>query len=97
MADDKVQLIHPGGKNAPRISRETYEIFEQAILDALPGDKLLGFTEIADAVKEYITVNKIEFTGSANWFTISVKHHLESIGRIEVTVEQGRKMHRLKA
>lgn len=96
-ANDKIQLIHPEGKNAPRISVKTYAIFEKAILHVLRDDKLYGFTELADAVEAYITDHKIEFAGSADWFTISVKHHLESEGRIETIVEQGRKMTRIKA
>lgn len=94
--NDKIQLIHPEGKNAPRISLKTYEIFKNAILTALEDGTVLTFTELADAVEEYIDVNKIEFSGSADWFTISVKHHLESEGRIETLVEKGRKMTRLK-
>lgn len=96
-ANDKIQLIHPEGKNAPRISLKTYGIFENAILQVLKNDAQMGFTELADAVEAYIAFHKIEFTGSADWFTISVKHHLESEGRIETIIEQGRKMARLKA
>lgn len=95
-AADKIQLIHPEGKNAPRISLKTYEIFEKAILHVLKDGQLYGFTELADAVEVYIKTNKIEFTGSADWFTISVKHHLESEGKLETIVEKGRKMTGLK-
>lgn len=95
-AADKIQLVHPEGKNAPRISLKTYEIFERAILFVLKDGQLYGFTELADAVEAYIKTNKIEFTGSSDWFAISVKHHLESEGRIETIVEKGRKLTRLK-
>lgn len=95
-AEEKIQLVHPDGKNAPRISIKTYNTITKAILHVMKNKEPMLFYDIADAVEEYIRAKKIPFTGSVPWYTVSVKHHLESGGVIESYMEKGRKMHRLK-
>jgi hypothetical protein len=95
-SEDRIQLIHPEGKNAPSISVEIYQIIETAIKQVLAGDKLMPFATLTQGVRNHITRNKIDFPGSVDWYTISVKNHLESTGIVHTVVEKGRKMHRLK-
>lgn len=93
---DKIQLVHPDGKNAPRISVDTYKLVSDAIIEVLQKSQPMSFTDMAREVRNYVTTNNPEFTGSVEWFTVSVKQHMEAEGLIETTVIKGRKMHRLK-
>lgn len=93
---DKIQLVHPAGKNAPRISVDTYKMLKDAIIEVLQKSQPMSFTDLAREVRKHVTTNNPEFTGSVEWFTVSVKQHMEAEGLIETTVIKGRKMHRLK-
>ncbi len=93
--NEKIQLIHPEGKNAPRISMYNYEIFSEAIIQTLTAYQPLTLSEIAEYVGVYLAKNNIEFKGSIEWFTVSVKQHLEAEQIIDTAIEKGRKMHRL--
>ncbi|MCB0695713.1 MAG: hypothetical protein KDC07_00030 [Chitinophagaceae bacterium] len=92
---DKIQLKHPAGKNAPKISVKTYELFKTAITQILTQTPLITYSDLADKVSEYIRDNRSDFFGSVEWFTVTVKQHLESEGIIETIIENGRKMHKL--
>ena len=94
--DEKIQLVHPAGKNAPRISVDTYKMVSEAIIKVLRKHQPMTFTDMAREVRKYVTTNNPEFTGSVEWFTVSVKQHMEAEGTIEAVVEKGRKVHRLK-
>lgn len=94
--NDKIQLLHPAGKNAPRISRETYTLISDAIIKVLQQHQPMSFADMARQVRNYVQTNTPEFTGSIEWFTVSVKQHMEAEGMIETVLEKGRKMHRLK-
>ena len=94
--NDKIQLVHPAGKNAPRISMETYMLISDAIVKVLQQHQPMSFADMAREVRHYVQSNTPEFTGSVEWFTVSVKQHMEAEGLIETVVEKGRKMHRLK-
>lgn len=93
---EKIQLVHPTGKNAPRISTETYMLISDAIVQVLQQHQPLSFADMAREVRHYVQTNTPEFTGSIEWFTVSVKQHMEAEGVIETVLEKGRKMHRLK-
>ncbi len=93
---DKIQLVHPDGKNAPRISVDTYKLVSDAIIEVLKKHQPMSFTDLAREVRKQVTTNNPEFTGSVEWFTVSVKQHMEAEGLLETTVIKGRKMHRLK-
>lgn len=93
--DDTIQLVHPLGKNAPKISLKTFELFSTAIIQVLEQHEQLTLTAISEGVRKYIADNSLHFEGSIEWYTVSVKQHLEFEGVIETKVEKGRKMHRL--
>jgi hypothetical protein len=95
MVAEKIQLLHPQGKNAPNINLDTYKIFERAILSVLKVYQPLTFTDLSNGVKDFFMRNNVKFNGSVDWYTISVKYHLESTNKITVFVEKGKKMHRL--
>lgn len=93
--NEKIQLIHPEGKNAPRISMDNYKIFSEAIIDALKQNGAMTLSAIAEHVGNYLVSNKLEFSGSVEWFTVAVKQHLEAEKIISTSMEKGRKMHQL--
>ncbi len=94
--NEKIQLLHPAGKNAPRISMGTYMLISDAIVKVLQQHQPLSFADMAREVRHYVKTNSPDFTGSIEWFTVSVKQHMEAEGIIETRLEKGRKMHRLK-
>ena len=94
--NDKIQLVHPAGKNAPRISTETYMLISDAIVKVLQQHQPMSFADMAREVRHYVQTTTPEFTGSVEWFTVSVKQHMEAEGLIETVLEKGRKMHRLR-
>jgi hypothetical protein len=94
--NEKIQLLHPAGKNAPRISMDTYMLISDAIVKVLQQHRPMSFADMAREVRHYVTTNSPDFTGSIEWFTVSVKQHLEAEGIIETVLEKGRKMHRLR-
>ena len=96
MKEEKVHLLHPEGKHAPAISRRTYDLFEKAVLATLKKKSPLTFATIAEGVNSYVTKHDPSFEGSREWYTVSVKLHLEATGVIEAYMDKGRKLHRLK-
>ncbi|HEY9177174.1 MAG TPA: hypothetical protein VIN07_05765 [Flavipsychrobacter sp.] len=92
---EKIQLVHPAGKNAPRISTETYLLISDAIIKVLQQQQPLSFADMAREVRQYVSANSPGFEGSVEWFTVSIKQHMEAEGIIETVTEKGRKMHRL--
>lgn len=91
----KIQCIHPEGKHAPAIAADTYALFEKAIYHSLKAKKKNGltFTELIDEVQKCFAKQKTKFEGSAGWYGVAVKNHMESMGIIKTYVEKGRKLH----
>jgi len=96
MKEEKIHLQHPEGKHAPAISRQTYELFEKAVVNILKKKSPLSFAAIAEGTKNYIAKHAPAFDGSPEWYTVSVKLHLEATGIIETFTEKGKKLHRLR-
>ena len=93
---EKVQLLHPEGKNAPAISKEIYTLFENAILETLKSNPGITYTDIAKGVHHYFSDSGINFKGSVEWYAVTVKMHLDATGIIESYLEKGKKLHRIK-
>lgn len=94
---ERVQLLHPEGKNAPSISIENYNLFNKAIMHVMTHAAVpVTWTEIEQGVKNYLAAHHISFDGSPGWFAIGMKLHLEATGVIEHFTEKGKKLHRLK-
>lgn len=96
MQTEKIQLLHPEGKNAPAISKDTYQIFERAMLATPKENQPVTYTDLAEGVKREFRKNKVQFSGSVSWYSVCVKNHLEATGIMETYMEKGKKMHRLK-
>jgi hypothetical protein len=92
----KVVVTHPVTGTTKQLDADVYEIFKNAILKNLQNSRGKTFTELADAVSEYIRKKHPSFKGSAPWYTISVRLDLETRGFVETFSEKGQKLSRLR-
>lgn len=78
------------------IDAATYELFAKAITHTLQGDKQLTYTQLVAGVKDFFQQQQINFGGSVEWYSVTVKNALQSEGIIEVFTRKGRKLHHLR-
>ena len=76
--DQKIQLLHPAGKNAVRIDREKYDILKKALISVLKTKGESTHKELFKSVSDYLKVNRIDFEGSVEWHLESVKLDMEA-------------------
>lgn len=81
MTEDKLLTRHPLGKSGRNISKQTYDLFKQAILSALQ-DKELTHTELFNHLSKSL---KNDFSGNIGWYGETVKLDLEARALIERT------------
>ena len=86
--EKKIQLQHRLGKHAVRIDADKYEPIEKALLYVLKNHGSLTHTELFAAVEDYFHQNNLQFEGSLDWYTQSVKMNLEAIHAIERTADK---------
>jgi hypothetical protein len=89
--DQKMQLKHPQGKKAVRISKEKYDLLKSLLLTYLRsrGESTVG--EISTAIKKNLKTRRKHFEGSLAWYLEWVKLDLEArkiISRIPGTSPQ---------
>jgi len=92
----KVECLNPNTGGRMNIDKNIYDVIYKAITKTLQGGKELTYTEVMDGVKKYIKTNKIDFSGSIEWYGITVKKDMEARGVIEVFDKKGKKLNRLK-
>ncbi len=77
---ERVQTLHPEGKQGVNIERSKYDQIREAILRSIGERGEMPFADLAQAV----TVNLAEpFDGSIGWYTTTIKLDLEARGLIE--------------
>lgn len=81
--EEKIQLQHPGGKNAVSMDRVRYDLLKNALLNHLKKKGESTHTELWQAVTKDFKTNKINFNGSVQWHTQWVKLDLEANKIIE--------------
>jgi hypothetical protein len=91
MSEEKILTKHPLGKTGRNISKQTYDLFKQAIVSALRR-KELTHTELAEQLVRNL---KGKFSGNINWYGETVKLDLEARKIIERTGSKPQK-YRLK-
>lgn len=82
---EKIQCLHPQGKNGVRIDRAKYDPIREAILAVLEAEGPCRFMRLAERVEDRLGDS---FPGSVSWYTITVKLDLEARGVVE-RVRQG--------
>jgi hypothetical protein len=80
MEDDRIQTLHPTGKQGVNISRQKYEQIRDFILQSLLES---GQTTYQALVEHAITELEGKFEGSIPWYIVTVKLDLEARGEIE--------------
>ena len=95
-ASQKVECLNPNTGGRINIDKTTHDLFSKAIRQSFKKDEALTFTQIVERVHDYLKRHKITFDGSVDWYAISVKHDMHARGLLEVFVEKGRKLHRLR-
>lgn len=87
MTEAKILTKHPQGKSGKNISKDTYELFKQAILKTLRG-KELTHNELFDALNKSL---QGKFAGNVSWYAETVKLDLEARKIIERTSDRPQK------
>lgn len=87
--EPKIQLLHPAGKHAVKMERAKYEVLKKAILHCLKPEALTH-TQLVVAVNSYLEKNKIQCSGSMEWYLESVKLDLEARNIIWRIKEKGK-------
>ncbi len=64
---DKVQLVHPEGKQAISMQRSKYDMLCASLLDCLKIKQPLTFKEILDAVAGDLKKKKLVVQGKLEW------------------------------
>jgi len=91
----KVECLNPNTGGKMNIEKTTYDLFSKAIHHTLKKGKALTYTQLAAGVHEYFNANQVQFEGSVEWYTVSVKNDMEARGVIEAYTEKGKKLNRL--
>ena len=70
-------------KQPTRIDRWKYDLIRGALLELVPdvGDGVL-FKELAAMIRDHLGEAKLNNLGSVNWYTTTVKLHMETTGEI---------------
>ena len=74
--EDKIQTLHPKGKNGVRIDKAKYETMRAAILEVL-AEGPCAFTPMTERIAQKLEGS---FPGSISWYAVTVKQDLEARG-----------------
>lgn len=74
--EDKIQTLHPKGKNGARIDKAKYETMRAAILEIL-AEGPCAFTPLTEKIAQKLEGS---FSGSISWYAVTVKQDLEARG-----------------
>ena len=92
----KVECLNPNTGGSMKIDKEIYDLFSKAIYHTLKKNQPLTYSEIVDGINDCFKQQKTKFDGSVGWYAVTVKNDMHARGVIEVFMEKGRKLHRIK-
>jgi hypothetical protein len=87
MAEEKILTRHPLGKSGKNVDKQTYELFQKAIVSALR-DKELTHTELLSRLNKDL---RGKFSGNISWYGETMKLDLEARKIIERTSSKPQK------
>jgi len=64
---EKIQLIHPEGKNAVSMDKIKYEVLKTSFLDCLKTKKVAAFQELLSDVENDLKKRKVKVEGKLEW------------------------------
>ena len=95
--ETKQSILNPKSGRKMNIDAKTHEIFSKAIYHTLKQAKTgISYTDMVKGVKKCFKENKTKFSGSLEWYAVTVKNDMEANGVIETYLEKGIKLNRLK-
>ena len=93
---DKVECRNPNTGGKMNIDAKVYEVFSKAIYHVLKQNKQgVTYTEIVKGIKTCFKKQRTAFSGSVEWYAVTVKHDMVANGIIESFTEKGKKLHKL--
>ena len=92
----KVECLNPNTGGKMNIDAAIYELFSKAIYGVLKAKQGIAYTEIVNGIRKCFKQQETIFKGSVEWYAVTVKKDMEANGIIEVYMEKGKKLHRLK-
>jgi hypothetical protein len=92
---EKIECTNPNTGRTMQIDADTWNLFYAAITHSLKGGKKLTFTQLVEAIEDYLEKKKIDFKQSVGWYAVTVKHDLHVRKILNVFTENGAKLHQL--
>ncbi|MBS1746986.1 MAG: hypothetical protein JST21_12515 [Bacteroidetes bacterium] len=92
---EKIQLVHPQGKQLSSIDADKYTLLKKAILASLSKKASITHTALLEKVLVYFNAKNVSFEGSVEWYLEGVKLDLEANGFIS-RIKEGNKFLFLK-
>lgn len=92
----KVECLNPNTGSSMNIDKKTYGLFSKAIYHTLKKSQPLTYSGIVEGIYDCFKQQKTKFSGSVEWYAVTVKHDMHARGVIEVFTEKGKKLHRIK-
>jgi hypothetical protein len=83
--EEKIQLLHPGGKKAVKMNKVKYDVIKEVVLNLLISKGECDHREILQALTEHFAGDVIKFDGSVEWHMEWVKLDLEARKEIKRT------------
>jgi hypothetical protein len=95
-SSQKVECLNPNTGGRMNIDKNIYDLFSKAIYHILKKNQPLTYSQIVEGIYDCFKEQRTKFDGSVGWYAVTVKHDMHARGVIEVYVEKGKKLHRLK-
>ena len=92
----KVECLNPNSGGRMNIDKKTYDLFSKAIYHTLKKNQPLTYSQVVEGIYDCFKNQKTKFDGSVEWYAVTVKNDMHARGMIEVFMEKGRKLHRIK-
>ena len=92
----KVECLNPNSGGRMNIDKKTYDLFSKAIYHTLKKNQQLTYSQVVEGIYDCFKNQKTKFDGSVEWYAVTVKNDMHARGMIEVFMEKGRKLHRIK-
>lgn len=78
--EEKIQTLHPQGKNGVNISKKKYDLVKAFILKKIKQHQQISYSDLCDLAMEEVQPT---FDGKIIWYVVSVKLDLEARDMIE--------------
>ena len=96
-ANNKVECINPNSGRIMQIDKAIWDLFSKAIKHSLKGEKELTYTQMVEAVYDYLTSHQIDFKHSVEWYVVTIKNDLQAKNMVTVFTVRGKKLHKWNA